>query len=508
MRLDLLGDQVAFGDFHLLILGVAFEADDFHPVKQRLRQVEAVCGADEHHVRQVVIQLQIVVLELAVLFGIEHLEQRRGGIATEILTQLVDLVEQEQRIAGPGLLEVGYDLARQRADIGAAVTANLGLVAHPAQRLADEFATRRLGDRLAQAGLAHARRADQAQDRAFEPVGSRLNREVLDDPVLDLVERVMIGIEHGLRGVDILLELAFLAPGQPQQNVEIVADHGRFGAHRLHRAQLLDLGIGLGARFLGELELVDPVLQLLDLVGFLAVAAAQLALDRLQLLVEVIFALGLLHLALDPPADLAFDLEHAQLAFHEGIDHFQPLERIGLGEQRLLVRNLGLDMLGYRIRELPGIDHFAQILACVLWQLLVELGIFAKGFDYRAHHRGNLVARDADRLHRVNRRNHHLVRAALLVAQRFKYGALLGLDQNPYSPIGQLEQLKHGGDHADIVEIVAVGFVAAGVELGEQEDVLVAGHRRFKRGNRFLAPHEKGHDHAGKHDDVAQRQQR
>ncbi len=57
--------------------------------------------------------------------------------------------------------------------------------------------------------------------------------------------------------------------------------------------------------------------QLGEFVGFLAIAAAQFGLDRLELFVEVIFALGLLHLALDPPADLALDLEHAQFAFHE-----------------------------------------------------------------------------------------------------------------------------------------------------------------------------------------------
>ena len=74
-----------------------------------------------------------MVLEAAVLLGVEHLEQRRGGIAAEVLAELVDLVEQEQRVGGSGFLEVGHDLARQRADIGAPVAADLGLVAHPAQ---------------------------------------------------------------------------------------------------------------------------------------------------------------------------------------------------------------------------------------------------------------------------------------------------------------------------------------------------------------------------------------
>ena len=252
MRLDLLGDQVALGDLDLLVLGVAFEPDDLHPVEQRLRHVERVGGGDEHHVRQVVVQLEIMVLEAAVLLGIEHLQQRRRGIAAEILAELVDLVEQEQRIAGPGLLQIGDDLARQRADVGPAVAADLGLVAHAAQRLAREFAARRPGDRAAERGLADAGRADQAQDRALQPVGARLDRQIFDDPVLDLLQPIMVLVEHRLGLGDVALQPRLLAPGQAEQHIEIVARDGRLGAHRRHAAQLLQLGIGAVAGFLAD----------------------------------------------------------------------------------------------------------------------------------------------------------------------------------------------------------------------------------------------------------------
>ena len=63
VRLGLLGDQVALGDLDLLILGVAGDADDLHAVHQRLRHAQAVGRGDEHHVRQVVVHLQIVVVE-------------------------------------------------------------------------------------------------------------------------------------------------------------------------------------------------------------------------------------------------------------------------------------------------------------------------------------------------------------------------------------------------------------------------------------------------------------
>ncbi len=98
MRLDLLGDQVALGDLDLLVLGVAGDADDLHAVHQRLRHAQGVGRGDEHHVREVEIHLQIVIVEGGVLLRIQHFQQRRRRIAAIVGAQLVDLVQQEERI--------------------------------------------------------------------------------------------------------------------------------------------------------------------------------------------------------------------------------------------------------------------------------------------------------------------------------------------------------------------------------------------------------------------------
>ncbi len=192
-------DQVLARDLDLLVLGVAGDADDLHAVHQRRRDVQRVRRRDEHHVREVVLDLEIVVVEGRVLLGIEHLEQRRRRIAAEVRAHLVDLVEQEERIRGLRLAHRLDDLAGHRADIGAAVAADLGLVAHAAERHAHELAAGRLGDRLAERGLADARRADEAQDRAGQLVGALLHGEILDDALLDLLEAVVIGVEDLLR---------------------------------------------------------------------------------------------------------------------------------------------------------------------------------------------------------------------------------------------------------------------------------------------------------------------
>ena len=112
MLCNLLGQQVPLCDLDLFVLGIAFEPDDLHPVQQRLRKVETVRGGHEHDVAQIEIEFEVMILELVVLFGIEHLEQSGSRVAAEILAELVDLVEQEQRVDLARFLEVRHDLAR------------------------------------------------------------------------------------------------------------------------------------------------------------------------------------------------------------------------------------------------------------------------------------------------------------------------------------------------------------------------------------------------------------
>ena len=397
-----------------------------------------------------------MILELGVLFGVEHFEQRRGRIAAEVLTQLVDLVEQEQRVRRAGLLEVGNDLARHRTDIGAPVAADFRLVAHAAQRLAHELAPARLGDRLAERGLAHTRRADEAQDRPLQLVGARLHRQIFDDPVLDLFERIVIGIEHALRGGDVLLELGLLAPRQAKQHVEIVADHRRLGAHRLHAAQLLELAQRFRLGFDRQLGLFDLLGQFGDFVGFAIIAAAQFGLNRLQLFVEVIFALGFFHLALHAATDFLFDLQYAQFAFHQGKGHFEPLERIGFNKKRLLVRNLEIDVRRNRIGQLGRIVNFGKLDSGFSGYLLVQLRIILELLDNRTHQSG--------RFRPVNRvvANHFnfgldIICRTLMQAQQIC--TLLALNQHTNCAIGQFQQLHHRGRHADGVKIIITGIV-------------------------------------------------
>ena len=176
-----------------------------------------------------------------VLLGVEHFEQCRRRITAEVGTHLVDLVEQEQRVRSFGLSHALDDLARHRADIGPPVTADLRLIVHAAQRKANEFASGRLGDRPAKRGLADAGRADQAQNRPGQLVGALLDREVFDDPLLDLVETVMIIVENLLGKFEVLLDPGALGPRDRKEPVEVIAHHSGFRRHQRHLPELLEL---------------------------------------------------------------------------------------------------------------------------------------------------------------------------------------------------------------------------------------------------------------------------
>src|SRR5690606_25294846 len=113
---------------------------------------------DEHHARQIERHAEVVVAERVVLLRIEYLQQRRVGVAMETLAQLVDLVEHQHAIARAGLLDRLDDVARQRADVGASMTAYFRLVVYAAQRHAHELSMQRARDALPERSLAHAGR--------------------------------------------------------------------------------------------------------------------------------------------------------------------------------------------------------------------------------------------------------------------------------------------------------------------------------------------------------------
>src|SRR5439155_13715477 len=94
-------------------------------------------------------------------------EHRARGVAAKIGAHLVDLVDHEDGILRASVPQRAGDGPRHGPDVRPPVAADLGLVTDTADRDALELSPERAGDRLAQRGLAHARRPDEAEDGAF-----------------------------------------------------------------------------------------------------------------------------------------------------------------------------------------------------------------------------------------------------------------------------------------------------------------------------------------------------
>ena len=107
-----------------------------------------------------------------------------------------------------------------------------------AQSHAHVFTAGGFGNGLAERGFAHAGRAHQAQNRAFELVHAFLHRQVFQNALFHLFQAVVVGIEHQISLHNIFADLAFLLPRDVHQRFDIVAHHGRLGRHRRHHTQL------------------------------------------------------------------------------------------------------------------------------------------------------------------------------------------------------------------------------------------------------------------------------
>ena len=309
-----------FRDVELLGLCVPGNPDDLHAVLERRRDgLQDVGRRDEHHVGQVVVHFQVIVAEGAVLLRIEDFEQGRTGVSPEVGAELVDLVEAQHGVVGPRLFDELDDLAGKRPDVGTAMSADFRLIAQAAQREPYELSVRCPGNRLGDGGLADAGRSHQTEDGTLVLFHEGLHGQVLEDPLLDLFEPVMILFENGLGFLHGMLVFRLLAPGHVEEPVDVVPHDGCFRRHGGHHLELLDLVLDLLLRLLRELFTLQALLEIFDLARKI-VLIAHLLLDGTHLLVEVVVLLGLLHLLLDTALDFLFQLEDLDLADDQGVE--------------------------------------------------------------------------------------------------------------------------------------------------------------------------------------------
>src|SRR4029079_9392716 len=150
---------------------------------------------------------------------------------------------------------------------------------------ADELSTERARDRLTERGLADSGRTREQDHRtrsaAPDDVQPALGAtapdgEVLDDPLLHLVEPVVIGIEHGAGGDHIGGVVGRDAPGELEHGVEPRPDPGGLRALVAGPLELADLAQQRLADGFGDLGGLDPAAVV---VGAFGLALTELLAD-------------------------------------------------------------------------------------------------------------------------------------------------------------------------------------------------------------------------------------
>ena len=190
------------------------------------------------------------------------------------------------------------------------MSANLALVVQATQRNTAKLTAQGSGYALTERGLTHSRRAIEAEDWRLQIALELDYSQVLKNTVLNLLKAEVVGIELLACAVEVKVVLGNLVPRKVEHQVEI--GH-LYRVLRNCRVEALEL-CNLLLENLCNLPL--PNLLLGSLAEFLHVAVyivAQLLLNGLHLLLEVVVALLLVNLGLHLLLNLLLELKELLL---------------------------------------------------------------------------------------------------------------------------------------------------------------------------------------------------
>jgi hypothetical protein len=383
------------------------------------------------------------------------------------------------------------------------VAPDLGLVSDAADRDAHELAPERAGNRLPERGLADSWRPDEAEDRPREILLELRDGEMLDDPLLHLLEVVVVLVEDLARLVEVEVVLGRFPPGNGDDPFQIGADDAVLGGGGRQLRQAVELATRLLLDFLGEVGLFDLRPQLGHL-GLLLVAFAELVLDGLQLLAEEVLPLGVLHLRLHLGLDLRAELEHLELAVE---DHSQLAQaRLDVGNLEELLLLLGLEP--HRGRD--EIGERAGVLGIRRRELQLVRQIGDEGDDPRKE--GLDVA--GERVDLLP--GSHDVRQVLELADEVRIvledagqlHAVEALDEDPERPVGDTNHLVDDGGGSDRIEILRRVRVLLAPARGDERDGAIVRDGLVDQSHRALLADGEGRHGVREDDGLLERENR
>ena len=121
-------------NLNLLFRKIAAHLNKLHSVEQRCRnRVQVVSCSNEHHMRQIVVNIEEVIVKSIVLLGVEDFEQSRRRVTVIChLAYLIYLVENEDGVGRTSLEQALDDTSRHSTDVRLAMASYFRLVMHSA----------------------------------------------------------------------------------------------------------------------------------------------------------------------------------------------------------------------------------------------------------------------------------------------------------------------------------------------------------------------------------------
>ena len=290
--------------------------------------------------------------EAVILLRVEHFQQRGRGVTPPVRADLVDLVQDDDRVAGLGVAQGADDPAGDGADVGAPVPADFRLIAHAAQTDAHHFATNRLGHRRRNRSLADAGRPVQVDDRALHVLaGQFTNGDILHDSFFHVLEAVMVLIEHlpNMGNVEVVFRL--IGPGKLDQPLKIGANDAGFGRLLALILQALQLAEGAFQNLLRHAGVFDLGSKIVRPIRFLI---AQFLADGLHLLAEHEIALRFLRTFASIALNLAADIGNAHFLAQVFQNRLQSGSAAEVGQQADFHVERQVDQAADVVRQFTG----------------------------------------------------------------------------------------------------------------------------------------------------------
>src|SRR5437588_4568350 len=346
MLVQYLRQEVPLPDDDLLLKHIARKINNIHAVSKGYRYlVVHIPGADEEHLREIVRNLQVVIGKGVILLRIQHFQQGGGRITTILRREFVDFVEKENRVFDAHSLHRLDNTPGQRADIGAAMSANLRLVVHTTKRNAGKLAPQCVGYRVPQGCFTDSRGTNEAKNLPLtltfrmpaaigQPLPQLAYRQEFNDALLDAFQSIMVHVEDTPRLFKFKVILGPFVPWKSQYPVDVGAYHSYLGGLRGSALQAVDLFAYLRHSLSRQVFFVHSCPQFLDLARGLH---AQFFLNGSQLLAQVIFFLRAVYLRANTAANSRFQFKNLDLIAHDHADLLQTLQWIERIQQILLL---------------------------------------------------------------------------------------------------------------------------------------------------------------------------